>query len=441
MRDRPTRSERLEKRAVLRAAPLFGGLALLGAGSSLVASLVALQMTLRDFPEWTLGLVTAGFALGGIAGANFAPRVVARVGHVRSFAALSALLASVILLHALVTGPAAWGLLRIATGILYYGVVLVAESWLNGIATDRSRGRLLAAYMIVFFGSAGLGQLALNLGSARADDLFVVAGMVLALAVVPMTLFRIRREPLDAVEALSPRGLVRERPKPVFGAFVAGVVAGTFYALGAAFASRIGLGMRGTSLFMFSALAGALALQWPIGWLSDHLPRKLVLSAAAAGTSAAAFAIAETPREPWLYAAAFAFGGLAFSLYPLCLSLAGDRLPASRSVGLSRSFLTVFAAGSAAGPLFTSVLLEPFGTRVIFAWPGTAAAVLALVALFARRALPFLKQGFVSVPLGSLNASSMDPRQPPRGRNRPATHERADVTPGGDERPGCGVRT
>lgn len=50
--------------------PLLISLALLGAGSTLVASLIGLEMSRRDFPEWTLGLIAAGFATGGILGAN-----------------------------------------------------------------------------------------------------------------------------------------------------------------------------------------------------------------------------------------------------------------------------------------------------------------------------------------------------------------------------------
>lgn len=77
---------------IRQALPLLVSLALLGIGSTLVASLVGLQISRRDFPEITFGLVGAGFAFGGILGANIAPRIITRAGHLHSFAALAALL-------------------------------------------------------------------------------------------------------------------------------------------------------------------------------------------------------------------------------------------------------------------------------------------------------------------------------------------------------------
>ena len=394
-------------------------LALLAIGSNLVASFVGLQISRRDFPEWSFGLIAAGFALGGILGANTAPQVVARAGHLHSFAAFAALLACVVLAHALFSSPWSWIALRLATGVLYYALVLIAESWLNGAADDRSRGKVLGVYMVVFFASGAAGQLLLGVGGAGGQQLFIVGGMVLALCVVPISLMGHAEPSCERYEPVPLTRLIADKPIPAFGAFAAGIVIGTFYALGAVYADRQGLATTEVSLFMSLVIFGALAFQWPIGWLSDWLPRMHVTSAAALVTCLCGLAIPFAEDRAWLSAIAFVFGGAAFSLYPLNLAHACDRVPRGQMVGLSRSFLTVLAAGAAVGPLLAGALLTAVGTAVIFWLPASAAAMLALAAQF-RPILPrFAKRVFVSVPLHSLSGSSLDPRQSARHRRLP----------------------
>ncbi len=405
--------------ALKRALPMLISLALLAIGSNLVASLVGLQMSRREFPEWSLGLIAAGFALGGILGANTAPQAVARVGHLHSFAAFAALLACIVLSHALLTSPASWMALRLATGIFYYGLVLIAESWLNGAVDDRSRGKVLGVYMLVFFASGAAGQLLLGLGTDRDFELFVIGGMLLALSVVPISLMGHAEAEQEHYEPVPLSSLIVEKPLPTFGAFAAGIVIGTFYALGAVYADRQGLTTTEVSLFMSLVILGALVFQWPLGWLSDWAPRLHVTAAAALATCLCGLAITLIEDRTWLFSLAFVFGGAAFSLYPLNLAHACDRVPRGQMVGLSRSFLTILAAGAAAGPLFAGVLLTVVGTAIIFYLPAAAAAMLVLTAPF-QPVLPlFAKRLFVSVPLHSLSGSSLDPRQSARHRRLP----------------------
>lgn len=400
--------------ALKQATPVFVGLSLLGMASTLLASLVGLQMTHESFPDWTLGLIGAGFALGGIIGANVSVDIILRAGHLRSFAALSATLACVALSHALVVSPITWGFFRVATGVCYYGAVLVAESWLNRIATPQTRGQILAIYMVVFFASGAVGQLLLNVSAPGENQLFIIAGMLLAISVVPLTLMR-SDEPTELAAGRIPViRLLQNAPIAVVGALCAGVITGVYYALGAVYGNRVGMSTEEVSIFLASAISGALILQWPIGWTSDQIPRKYVISVAAAVAALSAYGILEL-REAgiWLYVTAFVFGGSAFSLYPLSLSQAGDSVHGSQIIGLSRSFLTVFAAGSFLGPALGGLLIELVDASAIFGLTAVAAILLAISAPFAHQLPRIVQTAFVSVPVASLEASALDPRQDP----------------------------
>ena len=80
----------------------------------------------------------SGYYLGLLIGALRVPVLVARVGHVRVFAALLSLASTAILFQALFVEPVAWFLMRLLTGYCFAGAFIVAESWLNGSGHERA---------------------------------------------------------------------------------------------------------------------------------------------------------------------------------------------------------------------------------------------------------------------------------------------------------------
>ena len=77
--------------AILSVSALFLGIALMMLGNGLQGSLLGLRGSLEGFDNQVLGLVMSGYFVGFLGGSLFAPRVVARVGHIRVFAALASL--------------------------------------------------------------------------------------------------------------------------------------------------------------------------------------------------------------------------------------------------------------------------------------------------------------------------------------------------------------
>src|SRR3546814_3800589 len=65
---------------------------------------------------------------------------------------------------------------------------VVCETWLNGASTNRTRGSLLGIYMVVVSGSLLGGQLLFSLADPAGFASFVLAPVLLSLAVVPVSL-------------------------------------------------------------------------------------------------------------------------------------------------------------------------------------------------------------------------------------------------------------
>ena len=114
---------------------------------------------------------------------------------------------------------------------------------------------------------------------------------------------------------------------------------------------------------MASVLGGTLALQWPLGWLSDRVPRNLIVAGAALASAAAAAGVAlatEAPLSLLLVAGAL-FGGFGIPIYSLCVAIANDDLPAGRLLGTARGLLLINGVGTAVGPLIGGAAMNLAG--------------------------------------------------------------------------------
>src|SRR5690606_8560662 len=128
-------SRRLPMLAVVAATwALLLGMAFIMTGNGLLVSLLGVRATVDHFPTAVTGVVQTCYYVGFLVGSLLAPRAVQRVGHIRVFAALAALVAAASLVHALFVDAVVWGGMRMVAGFAYAGLYVVAESWLN----DRS---------------------------------------------------------------------------------------------------------------------------------------------------------------------------------------------------------------------------------------------------------------------------------------------------------------
>jgi MFS family permease len=323
---------------------LLLGMALLMIGNGLQGTLLGVRASLEGFATSTTGILMSGYYVGFLAGSALAPRLVARVGHVRVFGALASLASVAILVHALFVGPATWLAMRLMSGFAYAGLYVVAESWLNEEATNATRGRLLSVYMVVSLGGVALGQALLNLADPSTPDLFVLVSVLVSLGLVPMLLSASRMPAFEAPSAVGVRQLYDATPTGVLGMFITMIAQGAFFGMGAVYASEVGLSVGEISLFMGLALLGGVLLQWPIGRLSDTFDRRQVIVTASLLAAVLAFAAAllgdDVPRLP-LFALVSLFGGVLLPMYSLCIAYTNDYLRPDQMVDASGTLVLI----------------------------------------------------------------------------------------------------
>ncbi len=383
---------------------LFLGLALIMLGNGLQGSLLALRASLEGFPTSLTGVVMTGYYAGFLVGSIAVPKLVARVGHTRVFAALASLASTAILVHALFVEPVTWTAIRLVTGFSYAGLYVVAESWLNDQATNATRGQLLAVYMIVMLGGVALGQGLLNVADPGGLKLFILVSILISLALIPMLLSTGRTPAFQTPTPVGVRELYRISPTGVVGIFGTMMANGAYFSMGAVYGREIGLSVRDISIFMGLIMLGGMVLTWPIGRLSDAFDRRQVLTGVtslAAIFALAASVLAETSL-PGLLVFTTLFGGMSLPMYSLCIAYTNDYLGRDQIVNASGTLVLIGGIGATFGPLTTAFVMQSFGPNAFFWWLATIHAAIGGFALYrmTRRATrPLEEQGsYVAIP-------------------------------------------
>ncbi|MEL7157597.1 MAG: hypothetical protein AAFN30_13475, partial [Actinomycetota bacterium] len=202
---------------------LFLGIAFLMLGNGLQGSVVGIRTQSEGFSTAVAGLIMVCYFVGFLAGGRAATAALTAVGHIRVFAALASMASTAAIVHALVVHPVSWALMRFVTGMCMAGLFIVVESWINDMATNANRGRLLALYMVVTMGSMGFGQLLLNVASPDGTDLFVIASVLVSLSLVPITLSATSTPPISVPRAMPARELAGIIPTGLTVAFLVGM--------------------------------------------------------------------------------------------------------------------------------------------------------------------------------------------------------------------------
>lgn len=341
---------------------LLIGIVLIMLGNGMHFTLIGLRGGIEGFSAAELAVVTSGYFVGFLSGARLTPRLIQRVGHVRVFAALGSFISAGLITFPLIAEPWAWTALRLLLGFCMSGVYVTSESWLNDASTNETRGGVLSAYMIAqtlgIIGAQGL----LTLGDAAQASLFIVASIFVSISFAPILLSVAPAPAIDVARPMPFRELFQGSPLGTVGIFLLGGAYATQTGMGAVFGSQIGMPADRIALFIAVLFAGALALQYPIGWLSDRIDRRrLIFGASVVG---AAFCLLGwiAGNSLWLMmVAAFFAGGVTTPLYALLLAYTNDYLPAKDMPAASGGLVFTFGLGAILGPLVTGWAMQWLG--------------------------------------------------------------------------------
>ncbi len=349
------------KQALAPVAALLIGVSILLTGQGLQGTLIPMRASLEGFSTISIGAMGAAYFFGFTLGCIKGGELVGRVGHVRVFAAMTALASASPLLHGLIVNDWTWSLLRMLTGFCFAILYVVIESWLNEQATNENRGTIFATYVMITLSVLAAGQMMVLLYDPVQMQLFAIASVLVSLAAIPVALSTSATPALPQQVSVDLPKLVRISPAGTLGCLLTGLANGAFWALAPVFTAAVSGNPSLAAWFMTSAVVGGAILQWPIGYLSDRIGRRetiLLTTLIGAVTGVVIVVFAEGAGFIGINLLGAAWGAVAFPLYALSVAHANDYADPSDYVTVSSGLLLTYGVGAIIGPFIASAVMS-----------------------------------------------------------------------------------
>lgn len=381
---------------------LMLGMLLLMVGNGMQGTLLGIRGEIEGFSTFELSFVMSAYFLGFLGGSRLAPEMIRRVGHVRVFAALASFISAVLILYPTLAEPWAWVLGRVMIGFCFSGVYVAAESWLNNAATNETRGKALSLYMIVQMLGIVIAQGLLIVADPSGYVLFVIPSVLVSISFAPILLSISPTPAFETTKPMSLQNLYANSPLGVVGMILLGSIFSAQFGMSAVFAVKIGLSVRELTIFVATFYIGATLFQYPLGWMSDRMDRRvLILFVALGGSGGALFGWLFSSSFGMLLIAAALVGATSNPLYSLLIAHTNDFLDTEDMAAASGGLVFVNGLGAIAGPVVTGWIMETMGPSGFFAFLAVLLFALGGYAAYrtTRRAAPSVEDTAIYAPV------------------------------------------
>ena len=340
-------------------------------------SLLGVRAVQEEFSLTATGFLMSGYFIGYFIGAATIPNVISRVGHVRVFAAFASLASLIILVHSVLVHPFIWFILRLLTGVSMVCMYTVAESWLNDRSSNKNRGSILSIYMVILYGSIGIGMFLLNFSTPKNFQPFILVSVITSAALIPILLTKKKPPTFKKINVMTFNELYKVSPFGIVSSFFYGTIQSALFTLLAVYATSMNFTILEISIVTFLlAISGAIA-QFPVGKISDIYDRRKVIVASTFG--AAIFALITifvsgqmylpdglATSKTWFYVFFILFSFCSLPMFSLILAHTNDYITKDKFVAAGAGLQFTFGLGAMSGPFLCSIFMDLAGSNGFF---------------------------------------------------------------------------
>lgn len=350
---------------------------------------LALVLEHRGVDPWLNGLSAATQMIGVMFLAFLGPRLMARFGTKRVIAGGLAGVAVSLVLLPIFPSVWIWFPIRFLLGLSAELVWTAGDVWINQLAPEEKRGRIIGITGFFQHGGFAVGPLLLGvLGTETWWPLYIGTAIVLV-GIAPLLL----AGPAIKAGSAESRARILHFLKIAPGLMIAGLMFGLIdsatLSLLPVYGLRKELGTDMAESMLAIFVIGAMLAQIPMGWLTDHFPARVLMLIGAAMTFVTLVATPWTIDDPVLiYPVLGLMGAGLGSFYTIALTEMGRRFTGGALIGVTTSFMFLWASGSVIGPGLSGIAIElggPDGMPALAAALTFAFMVLIAVRLRAGR--------------------------------------------------------
>jgi MFS family permease len=369
---------------------LFTGFGVIVISHGFQGNLLGIRSVIEDFNFIATGVMMSSYFVGFFIGATMVPKLVAKVGHIRVFAAFASMASLSSLIHVVFVDPYVWTLARFLTGFSMIGIFIIVESWLNDRANNKTRGKVLSLYMLITYIGMALGNFLLNVSNPKHYEPFILISLLFSIALIPILLTKRKPPKFKKTSSIKIKELFKISPFGSVSMFCTGFIFAPIFSLLSVYAVTMKLTIFETSLLLVGVMLAGALFQWPIGSLSDKYDRrKIIIGSSIAAfifslsaifvsgmgnslpnlfiESAVSFNYFSTVMDKTkLFIFVILLAGVTLPLFSLNLALVNDYIPKEKFVAAGGGLNIIFGLGAMAGPVICSTLMYFLGPNGFF---------------------------------------------------------------------------
>ena len=261
-----------------------------------------------------------------------------------------------------------WFLLRFIIGVVATGVWLLSEVWINALAEDQHRGKIIALYSSLISLGLIVGVLISSLIPIETGGGFYVSAGIAVISAIP--LWKMDDLPdFDVVEDISFYKYLVTAPGLMGSSWIMGFLYAATAALLPIFALPFVEGDYAQSSRTVAWLAsGELTIPLFVGWLADRYDKtKLMIYISCVSVIALAILPAIFDIAVMRFLFLFIIGGSIMSFYSLGLTLLGQEFKGNVLASANASFIFFLSLGEILGPPVVGAAMDLFGNNA-FGW-------------------------------------------------------------------------
>ena len=353
-------------------AAVIGGMTVIAMIAGFNAPLFSTRLDAMGYSDQLIGINAAANSVGPFLMAPLATLILARWGLARAMIAAGILEAILYLACTVVPGFNGWTVIRLIMGAVGMASWIAGEVWITGAAPDAVRGRVLAIYNSCFGLGVAAGPAILVWAGHTGNLPFVLAALLLVAATVPIIVARRLAPPMPgdhrrpSIRVLLPP--MKHTPVPMMLNLSYALAFMALWTFLPVYAVDTHYDVEHAYHQLSFCAAGAVAMQFPIGWLVDRGDRRLVGVVLLVASMIGFAGLEVVVHLPWVdYAFFFLLGGVTSGLYVVALTIIGTHYRGTALASAVTVFTLMWSLGSLVGPPVVGIinsLVGPSGLPV-----------------------------------------------------------------------------
>jgi len=362
--------------------PVIASAGAVGLSIGLIIPLTSIVLEQRGISIIAIGLNATVYSLAVLLTGPYLPTIIHRIGLLNSMFAGALLSGAFVIGLSLDDSLWLWFPLRFCMGFSGGMHWVGSETWINEMAPEQHRGRIVGAYATIWSMGIAAGPLILKFVSVDGALPFIVSGCLMAGAALPLLVV-----PKVENSHIAPKRHLVFRmfyiaPVAMGAGFFSGFLETAVLALLPVYGLHNGIETAHVLIFVSLFAVGSFAIQPFIGWIADKVTFKIIAICVAAVSSLVVPFLPFCLHLPILSGSLlFVWGGSVGGYYTLGMLNVGQCFKGSDLTAASSMFVMAYTTGMVVGPLLCSTSMQLTSPSGLFVLPGIVPVFFILLVL------------------------------------------------------------